>query len=346
MSRKRIFANLESGPPQVDPELSGPETPEPPAARRSSRIRPLLGSPDLLESGSGSPVGALGQSLGEMNERSKRADEIEQRLISGQAIVELDASSVEPSFIPYRMLSDDEAFRSFVEAIRNEGQQVPILVRPHPEHPAKYQVAFGHRRLRAAIELEIPVKAIVRKLTDQELVVAQGQENNERQDLSYIEKVRFAQQLEQRFSRDVIMSALSVYKSDLSNMLAVGAKIPGDLIEAIGPAHGVGRRNWMSLADVVVDPAQLHKARAVIQQHQFATLSSKGRFEAVARSLKPGTLARSQDALLSDAGQEIGRITQSKQKVTVTIDRKSSPEFAEFVINELPRLFKENRQSR
>ncbi|RWI99760.1 MAG: plasmid partitioning protein RepB [Mesorhizobium sp.] len=346
MSRKRIFANLESAPAQVGPESLGPETTEPPAARRSSRIRPLLGSPDLLESGSGSPVGALGQSLGEMNERSKRADEIEQRLISGQTIVELDTNSVEPSFIPDRMLSDDEAFRSFVEAIRNEGQQVPILVRPHPEYPAKYQVAFGHRRLRAAIELGIPVKAIVRKLTDQELVVAQGQENNERQDLSYIEKVRFAQQLERRFSRDVIMSALSVYKSDLSNMLAVGAKISVDLIEAIGPAHGVGRRNWMSLADVVADPAQLDKARAVTQQHQFAALSSKDRFEAVARSLKPGALARSQDTLLSDAGQEIGRITQSKQKVTVTIDRKSSPEFAEFVLNELPRLFKEYRQSR
>ena len=62
----------------------------------------------------------------------------------------------------------------------------------------------------------------MRDLTDEQLVVAQGQENHERKDLSYIEKARFAFRLEQRFSRTtIIMAALSVYKSDLSNMLSV-----------------------------------------------------------------------------------------------------------------------------
>ena len=43
-----------------------------------------------------------------------------------------------------------------------------------------------------------PVKAVVKKLGDEELVIAQGQENNERQDLSYIEKARFAHRLGKR----------------------------------------------------------------------------------------------------------------------------------------------------
>ncbi|QFI69601.1 Plasmid replication protein RepB [Sinorhizobium alkalisoli] len=94
------------------------------------------------------------------------------------------------------------------------------------------------------MELNTPVKAIVRNLSDQEFVVAQGQENNERRDPSYIEKVRVAQKLAERFTRDAIMSALPVCKSDLSNMLAVAAKIPTELVDAIGPARGVGWRNW------------------------------------------------------------------------------------------------------
>jgi len=138
MSRKQIFGNLSQKPtdqtrdtvPAVSQEDQGP--------RRPSRLRPLLGSPDLTDPSDATPVGALGQSLGELSERSKRADEIEKKLLSGQIIVELDTADVEPSFIPDRMLSDDEAFRGFVDSIRNEGQQVPILVPdPNPDEPSE-----------------------------------------------------------------------------------------------------------------------------------------------------------------------------------------------------------------
>ena len=223
-----------------------------------------------------------------MSERARRAEEIEKQLLAGQVVIELDPTTIDPSFVPDRMPADDEEFKDFVAAIRREGQHVPILVRPNPEKPERYQVAFGHRRLRAAMELDVPVKAIVRSLTDQELVVAQGQENNERKDLSYIEKVRFGHKLEQQsFSRDVIMSSLSVYKSDLSNMLSVAAKIPIDLIDAIGPAHGVGRRNWMGLADAfAAERRRIETAREVVGRPQFSSLPSKERFEAIAQSLR------------------------------------------------------------
>lgn len=346
MSRKQIFANLTSSTSGASLDESVQTNEVTQAPKRLSRIRPLLGSPDLVDDGGRSPIGAIGQSLGELTERSKRADEIENMLLSGQTVVELDPGSVEPSFIPDRMPADDEAFRSFVDAIRNEGQQVPILVRPHPERSDKYQVAFGHRRLRAAIELGIPVKAIVRPLSDQELVVAQGQENNERQDLSYIEKVRFAQRLEQQFPRDIIMSALSIYKSDLSNMLSVATKVPRDVIDAIGPAHGIGRRSWIALAEILAtDKTNIDKARKLASNPRFNALPSKERFDAVAKALKGTPLTKNAEQLLSHSGDELGRLTQSKQKITLTVDRRASPDFAKFVTNELPRLFEEYLQS-
>lgn len=346
MSRKQIFASLTSSKSDASLDGSVQTNEAAQAPKRPSRIRPLLGSPDLVDDGGRSPIGAIGQSLGELTERSRRADEIENMLLSGQTVVELDTGAVEPSFIPDRMPADDEAFRSFVDAIRKEGQQVPILVRPHPELSDKYQVAFGHRRLRAATELGIAVKAIVRPLSDQELVVAQGQENNERQDLSYIEKVRFAQRLEQQFPRDIIMSALSIYKSDLSNMLSVAAKVPGDVIDAIGPAHGIGRRSWIALADsLAADKANIDKARKLASTPGFNAFPSKERFDAVAKALKDTPLTKNDDQLLSHSGDELGRLTQSKQKITLTVDRRASPDFAKFVTNELPRLFEEYLQS-
>ncbi|HEV2501843.1 MAG TPA: plasmid partitioning protein RepB [Mesorhizobium sp.] len=344
MSRKQIFANLT--PPVTDVEKAQASVQDA-LPRRASRIRPLLGSPDLVVDGDRSPVGALGQSLGELSERTRRADEIEEKLRAGQTVVEIDPATVDPSFVPDRMFSEDDAFRSFVESIREQGQQVPILVRPHPEKVDAYQVAFGHRRLRAAQELKIPVKAIVRDLTDQELVVAQGQENNDRQDLSYIEKVRFAQKLTERFSRDVIMSALGVYKSDLSNMLAVAAKIPTELVEAIGPAHGIGRRNWMALAEAMAaGKGRAQKALSIASKPEVAMLASKERFEVVAQALSEKTFARDTSKVVLPSGQEIAHLAHTKQRVTLMIDRRTSPDFAEFVMNELPRLYADHLKSR
>lgn len=348
MSRKQIFAKLTPPIAEMAQDAVSSDRNEAQAPRRPSRIRPLMGSPDLVDDGGRSPVGALGQSLGELSERARRAEEIEKQLVAGQVVVELDPMTIDPSFVPDRMPTNDDEFKEFVEAIRTQGQHVPILVRPNPEKPERYQVAFGHRRLRAAIELGAPVRAIVRTLTDQELVVAQGQENNQRKDLSYIEKVRFGQKLDQQgFGRDVIMASLAVYKSDLSNMLSVAARIPIDLIDAIGPAHGIGRRNWMALADAFEsDQRRIEAARAVIGQPQFGSLQSKDRFDAVVQSLRNVPSPREAEAVMSSAGKEIGRLAQTKQKITLTIDRRTSPEFAEFVMREVPRLFDEHRKRR
>lgn len=338
MSRK-IFADLPS-PGALPPDAA--TTP------RRAAVRPLIAAleNEPQDTGRRSPVGALGQSLGEMNERTKRAEEIERRLSEGKTVVELDVADVEPSFIPDRMQIDDEAFETFVDAIKAEGQQVPILVRPHPSIDGKYQIAFGHRRWRAAKALDRPVKAVVRSLTDQQLVIAQGQENNERQDLSYIEKALFARRLDRQFSRDVIISALAVYSSDLSNMLSVANRVPDDLIESIGAAHSVGRRSWMALANLLAAKPNIAKARKLAAEDTFRQLPSKDRFETLLKSLSDQMPFRSDTVAVSHAGREVGRISETRQRLTLTVDRRSSPEFASFILNELPRLFELHQKQR
>ena len=57
---------------------------------------------------------------------------------------------------------------------------------------------MAERQLRAAVELGQPVRAVVKPLSDEQLVITQGQENNKRKDLSFIERAIFAAQLEGR----------------------------------------------------------------------------------------------------------------------------------------------------
>lgn len=333
MSRKHI---LKVGAPPAE-AAPAPVITTPTAER--SHIRPLMMGAELPPPASRSPVGALGQSLDELQERSRNAAAIEQKLAQGQVVLDLDPASVEPSFVQDRMEEDDAEFQSFVDAIEEEGQQTPILVRPHPDKKGVYQVAFGHRRRRAALKLGRPVRAIVREMTDRELVVAQGQENNERQNLSFIERARFAQRLSQTFPRDVILSALAVYKSDLSNMLSVVNAVPDELINAIGPAHGIGLRRWLQLSAKLSSTAQRKKAKDLAESAAFKQMPSKNRFEALLAQLLESVGTDGTKSAITIDGREMAQISQSQRRVTLTVDRKSSPDFAEFLLNEVPRLF-------
>lgn len=123
-------------------------------------------------------VGALQSSLSKLQEN---------------AVQEIDCALIDDAGLKDRLGVDSEAQRQLVESLRTYGQQVPILLRPHAKDPGRFEIVYG-RRLMALKELGQPVKAMVRQLDDHGLVLAQGQENTSRQDLSFIEKASFAAQ--------------------------------------------------------------------------------------------------------------------------------------------------------
>lgn len=327
-------------------KLPGEAPASPPAARLDPlRVRPLMGATDP-GGGRAAPVGAIGASLSMLSERGKHADDIEKRLASGVTIVELDTGLIEPSFVSDRMPLGDAALADLVEAIRANTQLSPVLVRPHPEKQGHYQTAFGHRRIRATSILEIPVRAIVRELTDEEMVIAQGQENHARKDLSYIEKARFAQRLEVRFSRGTIMQALSLYKSDLSNMLSVAQRIPEEITTAIGPAPKTGRRGWIELAELLNNGKQIEAARKAAAAPELHEIDSDERFKAVLASVKHAPLKSKTEAWAAADGKKLAKVISNAQRVTLSIDRKSSPAFADFVLTRVKDLYDEFEKSR
>ncbi len=344
MTRKALFANLAPQAPDQAEKLFPDDAGAKAARQQSSRLRarPILGSPDLIADAQTTPVGAIGQSLSEFSERAKRADEIERKLTEGQVIVELDPGLIEPSFVADRMPAPPEALTSLMEKVRDHGQLNPILVRPHPDNGARYQVAFGHRRLSVAKMLARPVKAVVRKLSDEELVIAQGQENHEREDLSYIEKALFARKLEQRgFSRATIMAAMSIYKSDLSNMLSVATKIPEEIVTGIGSAPGTGRRGWIELGGLLANSKALTVAKKAMHGPDFDGLGSDARFRRVLNAAKPPSASKQTDSWSSKDGRTLATVAQNGGRVLLTIDRRKSPEFAEFVLGRLRDLYLE-----
>lgn len=325
-----------------DPPPQGTDAPNPAEEHKpsASRGRPLLGLDRPIKQASA--LGAISQSLGGINEKVRRAEEIEQRLVEGQTIVDLDPSEIDESFVRDRMEGSEEQALAFREMIRAHGQNVPILVRPKPNVSGRYDVAFGHRRLRAARELGIRVRAVVRDLTDEQLVVAQGQENSGRTDLTFIERARFATNLEdQKFSREVIMAALNVDKAALSRLIAVATRIPADVIDAIGPAPSFGRVRWQELVDLLDQDGNRQRAQEVISEASFAALDTDKRFEALHKRLQEKVERSRAEAWSANDGTRAAKVSRSGKRLTMTFDDRIAPEFGEFVKSKLQALYDE-----
>ena len=317
------------------------QTPQEAAAiSPANRVRPLLGLDRPIKQSSA--LGAISQSLGGISEKVKRAEEIEQKLIEGQVIVELDPALIDNSFIPDRMEATEEQNAAFRELIRDHGQNVPILVRPKPSDTERYELAFGHRRLRAARDLGIKVRAVVRSLTDEQLVIAQGQENSGRTDLTFIERARFAARLEDRkFSREIIMASLNVDKAALSRLISIATRVPAAVIDAIGPAPAFGRVRWQELTDLLEHEDNRTRAIDMVKAPSFRALETDKRFETLAAGLREKTSRARAETWAAKDGTHAAKVSRAGKKLTLTFDDRVAPKFGDFVRKRLQTLYDE-----
>ena len=284
-------------------------------------------------------VRAMNLSLNRLGEEAATAQALRDTLASGSKVVELDPAVIEISFIRDRIPVDRDPELDALElSMKESGQRVPILVRPHPTKEGAYQAAYGHRRLQAAANIGIAVKAVVRSLTDEELILAQGQENGARVDLSFIERALFARRMEEHgFDRGVISKALSIDKPETSRLLQVAQNVPSEIILSIGPAPKVGRPRWLSFAERLRDEDLKNKALAGIGNTIFLAEDSNKRFEYLWKSLdekKPATT----EVIRNRKGTPLVSLVRAKKTVRITV---TSPAFANYLAQRMDDLVSE-----
>jgi ParB family chromosome partitioning protein len=276
------------------------------------------------------------------------------KLVEGETIVELNPAIVDASFVQDRFDSEDDEFAELLTAIRDHGQESPILVRPHPSTPSRYMVVFGHRRLKVAKLLGRKVRAVVKEMLETEHVIAQGQENSARANLSFIEKASFAASLVRlRYDEDnsLVLKALGIDRATLSKMLSV-ATLPENILGAIGAAKGIGRDRWYELKLLLENPAHLKEASTAINGDDFASLTSDQKFNALMtkiKSIKKGHRARSAPAKRSWApvdGALTAEMTSEGKRFVLAIRTKepSTEAFGDYLSTNLSRIYEEFRQ--
>lgn len=235
----------------------------------------------------------------------EKGEALDQILKDGEHIIEIAPDQVAPSPIPDRFEGayELEAIAELVDSIKDKGQIVPGLVRPGRGGEQPYQIVFGRRRLAAVKALGLKFRAILRDLTDEEAIVYQGEENTNRNDLSFIEKCAFALSQEQAgYRRDVICASLATGKSHVSEMLRLAGVLPKDVLLSIGAAPDIGRRRWIAFEEAF---SSCNDASERIQHAltELAKTDSNLRFQAAQSAL---TAARSTaPAIASNKPQEI-----------------------------------------
>lgn len=111
----------------------------------------------------------------------------------------IPAAAIDPSPFNPRKTFDDAALATLADALEAQGQLQPILLRPHPAAPERFEIVAGERRWRAAMLLTEHARQIdglefghiladVRDMDDAAAFTAAISENADREDVSPIEE--------------------------------------------------------------------------------------------------------------------------------------------------------------
>jgi ParB family chromosome partitioning protein len=137
--------------------------------------------------------------------------------IGAIAMDRIDANPFQP-----RSDFDPAELESLAESIRVQGVLQPILVRPHPTEPERFQIVAGERRFRAAMQASLnEIPAIQREMDDSDAAVVALVENLQRQDLNAVEEAEGYQRLLIDFglTQEALGYAVSKSRAHIGNMV-------------------------------------------------------------------------------------------------------------------------------
>jgi ParB family chromosome partitioning protein len=234
-----------------------------------------------------------------------------------------------------------ESIQELATSIAEAGQQVPVLLRPSKERDGHFEVIYGQRRILACRHLGLPVRALIRTLDDTDALMAKGLENAGRAELSYYERVRFAQAiLEQGYSRAEACQALAISKNTLSQMERINRLVPSAVGEAIGAAPSAGRPKWMILA-TAFEREQLTEKRILGVLSKSTEMDSDVKLEVVLHEIgKRGKQERNTEERSPVPGVQI---KSGKTALAVTVKRAgANKNFANWLDHNLDQLIQDS----
>jgi ParB family chromosome partitioning protein len=170
----------------------------------------------------------LGKGLGAL-----LGDMLEEQELEGQPVREVSLRRIRPNPFQPRREFDPEALAELQASIRENGLLQPLVVRPSG---GGFELVAGERRLRALTGLEqTSAPAIVRELSDEQMLLLALVENLQREELNAIEEAVAYQRLIDGFglTQSEVASRVGRSRSTVANSLRL-LTLPQQVQELVG----------------------------------------------------------------------------------------------------------------
>jgi ParB family chromosome partitioning protein len=154
---------------------------------------------------------------------------------SGKAVAVFPVDVLTPSPLQPRRHFDEGALTELAASIAEKGVLQPLLIRPDPHQPGRYEIIAGERRWRAAQRAQLhEVPALVKEFTDTEVLEVALIENLQRQDLSPVEEARGYDRLLKEFghTQEHVGEMVGKSRAHVANMLRL-LSLPGPVLDLI-----------------------------------------------------------------------------------------------------------------
>ncbi|NCP14264.1 MAG: ParB/RepB/Spo0J family partition protein [Sphingomonadales bacterium] len=211
----------------------------------------------------------LGRGLGALLGETRREEPLVRRddapvsgaASDGTALRILALAAIKPLPGNPRKYFDEAALEELAASIATRGVIQPIIVRPHPNGDG-YQLVAGERRWRAAQKARLhEIPALVRTLSDREVMALALIENLQREDLNPVEEARAYHRLseDEGMIQADIAKMVEKSRSHVANMMRLMA-LPEPVLGLVeqgklssGHARAlIGRDDAVHLAEVAV----------------------------------------------------------------------------------------------
>ena len=153
----------------------------------------------------------------------------------GASVRQIPLDLLEPNPFQPRTVIEPAALEELTQSVRIHGILQPLLVRPHPTIPNRYQIVAGERRWRAAGAAALhEVPALVHAMADSEAAAIALIENLQRQDLNAIDEAEGYDRLLTQFglTQEALGEAVGKSRSHIANTLRL-LNLPSGVKEAV-----------------------------------------------------------------------------------------------------------------
>jgi ParB family chromosome partitioning protein len=253
-------------------------------------------------------------------------------------VVEVPVEQIGPNTLQPRSGFDVEPLAELEASIREHGVLQPVLIRPAPGQPGRFELVAGERRWRAAASAGLKtIPAIIRHLDDRGTLEAALVENLQREDLSALERARAYRRLLDDFGlkQDDIAQRVGRSQSAVANTIRLLALPPE--IQAALEAGRITEGHARAL--LAIEPhARMLEAWRKVEERGLSVRATEAlvRKAAISREIKPKRPRKSRD--LSNIEQDLRDRLGTQVSLAVRRDGTGEIRIAFYSAEDLDRL--------